>query len=162
MSGKIYLALLFFLIVGCSSQSPNEHAFYDVSNISEGIRERTDYTLRQASEPGQFDIPEWVTLDDGLSQDEAVALALWNNAQFQADLAALSGNAPPPPVSIGGGDAMREEMIRFLIDHTAQFILNCWSPEGDSDEELLGVIRGRAWHADDPDCKAWLAKHDLN
>ena len=89
MSGKIYLALLIFIIVGCSSQSPNEHASYDVSNISEGIRERTDYTLRQASEPGQFDIPEWVTLNDGLSQDEAVALALWNNAQFQADLAAL-------------------------------------------------------------------------
>ena len=28
-------------------------------------------------------------LDDGLSQDEAIALALWNNAQYQADLAAL-------------------------------------------------------------------------
>ena len=89
MSRKIYLVLSVFLLVGCSSQSPNKQASYDVSNISEGIRERTDYTLRQVSEPGQFDIPERVTLDDGLSQDEAVALALWNNAQFQTDLAAL-------------------------------------------------------------------------
>jgi cobalt-zinc-cadmium efflux system outer membrane protein len=40
-------------------------------------------------EPGQFNFPEGVSLEDGLSQDEAVATALWNNAQFQADLAAL-------------------------------------------------------------------------
>ncbi|MDH4239205.1 MAG: TolC family protein [Phycisphaerae bacterium] len=89
MSRKIHLALSIVFIVGCSSPSPNEETSYDFPNISEGIRERTDYTLRQASEPDQFNIPEWVTLDDGLSQDEAVALALWNNAQFQADLAAL-------------------------------------------------------------------------
>jgi len=89
MSRKIHLALSIVFIVGCSCPSPNEETSYDFSNISEGIRERTDYTLRQVSGPGQFDIPEWVMLDDGLSQEEAVALALWNNAQFQADLAAL-------------------------------------------------------------------------
>jgi cobalt-zinc-cadmium efflux system outer membrane protein len=89
MSGKIHLVLSIFVLAGCSPQSSNEHASYDVSNISEGIRERTDYTLRLISEPGQFDIPEWISLDDGLSQDEAVALALWNNAQFQTDLASL-------------------------------------------------------------------------
>ncbi|MFZ2145817.1 MAG: TolC family protein [Sedimentisphaerales bacterium] len=89
MNGKIHLAFLILLIAGCAASPPNGSASYNFSYISEGIEERTDYTLRQASEPGQFEFPEWVTLDDGLSQDEAVALALWNNAQFQSDLAAL-------------------------------------------------------------------------
>ena len=89
MSGKTYLILSIFLIVGCSRQSSNKQASYDVSTISEGIEQRTDYTLREASEPNQFDIPDQVRLDDGLSQDEAVALALWNNAQFRTDLTTL-------------------------------------------------------------------------
>ena len=89
MIGKLRIHMLILLVAGCSYQSPNKHTSYDVSNISEGIKQRTDYTLRQASEPNQFDIPDWVTLNDGLSQGEAVALALWNNAQFRTDLTAL-------------------------------------------------------------------------
>jgi cobalt-zinc-cadmium efflux system outer membrane protein len=89
MNEKILLAFSTLLIAGCVAHPPNKGISYDVSNISEGIRERTDYTLRLVSEPGQFDIPEWISLDDGLSQDEAVALALWNNAQFRTDLTAL-------------------------------------------------------------------------
>ena len=87
---KIYIVFLILLITGCTSPSPKENGSDDFSYISAGIRERTDYTLREATEPGQFDIPDGVTLDDGLTQDEAVALALWNNAQFQADLAAYT------------------------------------------------------------------------
>jgi cobalt-zinc-cadmium efflux system outer membrane protein len=34
-------------------------------------------------------MPKDISLDDGLSEDEAVAIALWNNAQFQADLSQL-------------------------------------------------------------------------
>ena len=34
-------------------------------------------------------IPPGVTLDDGLTQDEAVAVALWNNPEFQVQLANL-------------------------------------------------------------------------
>lgn len=89
MIGKFRIHMLILLVAGCSYQSPNKRTSYDVSNISEGIQQRTDYTLRQASEPNQFNIPDWVTLDDGLSQDEAVALALWNNAQFRTDLTDL-------------------------------------------------------------------------
>jgi cobalt-zinc-cadmium efflux system outer membrane protein len=37
----------------------------------------------------RFALPDGVKLDDGLSEDEAVAIALWNNATFQADLAQL-------------------------------------------------------------------------
>jgi len=89
MNGKIHLAFTILLIAGCTAPEPNEGASDNLSYISAGLKERTDYTLRQDHESGQFEFPEWVTLDDGLSQDEAVALALWNNAQFQADLTAL-------------------------------------------------------------------------
>ena len=89
MNGKIHLALSILLIGGCAAHPPNKGTSDNFSYISAGIEERTDYTLRQAFESGQFELPEWVTLNNGLSQDEAVAVALWNNAQFQSDLAAL-------------------------------------------------------------------------
>lgn len=84
MIGKTNVGMLILLVAGCAVQSP-----YDRSYVSEGIKERTDYELGRVAEPGQFNVPEGVSLEDGLSQDEAVAVALWNNAQFQADLAAL-------------------------------------------------------------------------
>ena len=86
---KIYLALSILLITGCNAPSPDEGASGNFAYISAGIEERTNYSPRQAPESGQFELPEWVTPDDGISEDEAVAVALWNNAQFQADLAAL-------------------------------------------------------------------------
>ncbi len=84
MNGKIRLAFSILLVAGCTVQSPNNRSY-----VSEGIKERTDYELGHVTKPGELNLPEGVSLDDGLSQDEAVALALWNNAQFQADLAAL-------------------------------------------------------------------------
>jgi len=45
-------------------------------------------TVTQSADPA-FVIPDGVKIDDGLSEDEAVAIALWNNAQLHADLAAL-------------------------------------------------------------------------
>ena len=81
---KIHIHMLILLAAGCAAQSP-----YDRCYVSTGIKERTDYQLGQATQPGQFSFPEGISLDDGLSEDEAIAVALWNNAQFQADLAAL-------------------------------------------------------------------------
>jgi len=76
--------MLILLVAGCTVHPPNGRSY-----VSEGIKERTDYELGQVTEPGEFNFPEGISLEDGLSQDEAVAVALWNNAQFQADLAAL-------------------------------------------------------------------------
>jgi cobalt-zinc-cadmium efflux system outer membrane protein len=83
-----HFAFTVLLIAGCTT-AYKESAPDNFSNISAGLKERTDYSLRQAPESDQFEMPEWVKLDDGLSQDEAVAVALWNNARFQADLAKL-------------------------------------------------------------------------
>ncbi|MBL7185937.1 MAG: TolC family protein [Phycisphaerae bacterium] len=87
MVGKTYVNLLILLAAGCAAQSTSDHS--SISDVSEGLRERTDYELGQPAEAGRLNLPEGVSLDDGLSQDEAVALALWNNARFQADLATL-------------------------------------------------------------------------
>lgn len=84
MNKTIFVNLLIFLIAGCAVNSPNNRSY-----VSKGIQERTDYELGQVAKPGEFQLPYGVLLDDGLTEDEAVALALWNNAQFQADLAAL-------------------------------------------------------------------------
>jgi cobalt-zinc-cadmium efflux system outer membrane protein len=84
MNKKIHLAFAILLLAGCAVKSP-----YNRSYVSKGINERTNHELGQISKPGEFHLPEGVSLDDGLSEDEAVAVALWNNAQFQADLAAL-------------------------------------------------------------------------
>ena len=86
MNKKVFLFFTIFILAGCAGPKSDS---YDFSYVSEGIEERTDYTLNQSFEPNQIDIPERVTLDDGLSRDEAVALALWNNAQLQADLSEL-------------------------------------------------------------------------
>jgi cobalt-zinc-cadmium efflux system outer membrane protein len=89
MNVKIYLSFLILLTAGCAAHAPSEGTSNNFSYISEGLKDRTNYTPRQDQESSRFELPEWVRLNDGLSQDEAVALALWNNARFQADLAAL-------------------------------------------------------------------------
>jgi outer membrane protein, heavy metal efflux system len=84
MIRKLCIALLILLITGCTVETP-----YDRDYVSQGIQDRSDYQLGQVTTPGEFTIPEGVSLEDGLTKDEAVAIALWNNAQFQADLATL-------------------------------------------------------------------------
>lgn len=88
MKEKLCVVFLVLISAGCASTS-DKHNPNHFSHISESIKERTDYSLKQPPKSGQFEIPEWVKFDDGLSQDEAVALALWNNAQLKADFAAL-------------------------------------------------------------------------
>lgn len=84
MIAKARVSILILLTAGCAVHSP-----YNRSYVSQGIKDRTAQELGEQAQPGRFSLPQGVSLDDGLSQDEAVAVALWNNAQFQADLAAL-------------------------------------------------------------------------
>ena len=85
MAMKRYLLLIFFLVLsGCAARST-----YDWSRVSDEIRTRTGHGLRPGSSSLKTDTPAGVVLEDGLTGDEAVAIALWNNARFQADLAEL-------------------------------------------------------------------------
>ncbi len=57
--------------------------------VSDLIQNRVEIGLPPISGEEAFQLPEIVTLNDGLSEEEAIAIALWNNAQFQVDLAQL-------------------------------------------------------------------------
>ncbi|MHC4454033.1 MAG: TolC family protein, partial [Planctomycetota bacterium] len=81
-----YNLIIAFILtsVGCSS-----HLTHDRKYISDSISNRTGHELSSVDEINGSKLPENISLADGLTEDEAVAIALWNNAQFQADLTAL-------------------------------------------------------------------------
>jgi cobalt-zinc-cadmium efflux system outer membrane protein len=53
------------------------------------LQKSTGYTLSNHNTPGGQLFPPNVSHIDGLSEDEVISIALWNNAQFQADLAVI-------------------------------------------------------------------------
>jgi cobalt-zinc-cadmium efflux system outer membrane protein len=51
--------------------------------VAEDLAVRTDHTLGPAACRGEVVLPNGAAIDDGLLEDEAVLIALWNNAAFQ-------------------------------------------------------------------------------
>ena len=84
MLKKSFVIILTVFLYSCAAESP-----FDRTYVSNGIRERTNFVLGDTLKTEEFLLPEGVLISDGLTQDEAVTIALWNNAQFQADLASL-------------------------------------------------------------------------
>lgn len=78
----LLLSLAGFGLAGCVS--PRE----DLGRVSADLEQRTGHTVTNAK-PGTVSMPAGVLMEDGLSEDEAVTLALWNNALFQETLADL-------------------------------------------------------------------------
>ena len=96
------LACSLCFLIGCASPRS------DVTKVSVELERRSGHTLTNAK-PGEIVIPSSVSFDDGLSEDEAVTLALWNNAAFQETLADLglsradlvqAGMLPNPTLSM--------------------------------------------------------------
>ena len=60
-------------------------------SVSDQVRQRTGFDLAPSisEAPATFSLPPGVTSTERLSARDAVAIALWNNADLQADLAAL-------------------------------------------------------------------------
>ncbi len=75
--------LLWLLPSGCAV-----HSAHDRGSVSEQVRVQTGHELRPAPGSGS-DLPEGVSLADGLSENEAVAVALWRNADLEVTLAEL-------------------------------------------------------------------------
>lgn len=71
-------------LAGCSGAR-----YVDRKAVSEQVTRNTGHALAATKTAGQFDLPPDVTLTDGLGEEEAVSLALWNNAAFQTDLVDL-------------------------------------------------------------------------
>lgn len=77
-------ALALALATGCAS-SP-----VDRSWLARRLVERTGHGARGSDQAvAAPSVPAGVNLDDGITEDEAVATALWNHPGFQADLAQL-------------------------------------------------------------------------
>jgi cobalt-zinc-cadmium efflux system outer membrane protein len=94
------------LLSGCAVRS-----VHDASYVSGALEKRTGHELRPAGERAGFELPAGVSLDDGLTEDEAVAIALWNNSQFQADAVAL-GFARADLIEAG---LLRNPILSFLF-----------------------------------------------
>jgi cobalt-zinc-cadmium efflux system outer membrane protein len=76
--------LCLVMCMGCATIVEDQRPF-----VSDSIRERVNIGLPPVPDKEGFQMPKDISLEDGLSEDEAVAIALWNNARFQADLAQL-------------------------------------------------------------------------
>ncbi len=57
------------------------------AGVSKEVERRTGHPLHPGTTP--LAMPEGVSLDDGVTEDEAVAIALWNNPSLQAEMTAL-------------------------------------------------------------------------
>ena len=59
------------------------------ANVSKQVEARTGHSLNPQTKSGGYALPEGVLLDDGVTEDEAVAIALWNNPALQAEMTAM-------------------------------------------------------------------------
>jgi cobalt-zinc-cadmium efflux system outer membrane protein len=82
-----WLATLFSLILltapGLSQKKTQ------APDVSKEVEARTGHKINTAAKAAGWTLPEGVSLDDGLTEDDAVAIALWNNPALQAEMTAL-------------------------------------------------------------------------
>jgi cobalt-zinc-cadmium efflux system outer membrane protein len=81
------LAIVFSIVLlpaGVLAQAKRQPA-----DASKEVESRTGHKLQPAMKSEAPALPEGVSLEDGVTEDEAVAIALWNNPALQAELTAL-------------------------------------------------------------------------
>jgi len=79
-AARAVLCLSVLAVLGGCAASRTEH-----EGASSAVSRRVGLAVRE-TRPGELVIPAGVDLKDGLGQDEAVVLALWNNAAFREQL----------------------------------------------------------------------------
>lgn len=82
-AGLVALAVL--ALAGCTLTPP----VCDRSGLSEQVTERTGYALGPPPPTDRLVLPNGASVEDGLTEEEAVVIALWNNALFHEQLADL-------------------------------------------------------------------------
>lgn len=80
-----YFGLLLCLSYGCKTGKSISR-----SSVSNNLQRVTGFTLQNEPKPGIAALPPQVHTADGINEEEAVSIALWNNAQLQADLANIA------------------------------------------------------------------------
>jgi cobalt-zinc-cadmium efflux system outer membrane protein len=114
------------MLAACVPNSP-----YTRDYVSRALQAKTGHPLAAASLPGEERLPPGVLLDDGLTEDEAVAIALWNNAEFRVRLSDLAiaqaslteaGQLPNPLLSFLNlfGVKGRESYLLWPVDALVQ------------------------------------------
>jgi len=72
------------LLSGCASSKAANH-----KKTAEGILSRTGKSVQRRNGEAKSSLPPGVSLDQPLSSDDAVGIAIWNNPQLRADLATI-------------------------------------------------------------------------
>ena len=81
----LFAAMAMMAFVGCRSATPcNQRHF-----VASELLSRTDSELGPGCGLREGTVPSGILIDDGITADEAVALAFWNNAAFHELLAQL-------------------------------------------------------------------------
>ncbi len=68
---------------GCTTIRQALHPGFEKSTVSAQVQERMAVSFGSPPCTGQVILPNGASLDDGLEEEEAVLIALWNNAAFQ-------------------------------------------------------------------------------
>jgi cobalt-zinc-cadmium efflux system outer membrane protein len=77
---RLFTAVAFVLLVAGCQTAP---CAPDRSAVSVSLSQRVGHSVPDCIEPGEITFPPGATLEDGVTEDEAVSIALWNNAAFQ-------------------------------------------------------------------------------
>ncbi len=95
----------------------------DRVTVAAQLLPRFGQTLPDRTTAGQFALPPGVAIDDGLTEDEALAVALWNNAAFQellADLGVARGDLIQagllPNPEVGYFFAATDKPFKYVLD----------------------------------------------
>jgi outer membrane protein, heavy metal efflux system len=83
-----FLCLLLVSFASVSAAACAPHSAHDRQSVSRELSAFSGTGLRD-DVAVQLRLPPGLRIADGLTEDEAVAIALWNNAAFQAELATL-------------------------------------------------------------------------
>jgi len=82
---SIWIVPVIVLLTGCVTESRVNRR-----TIDDRVKAYSGTGIGERKEAGHFDLPPGINVDDGITEDDAVAIALWNNAQFRADLATMA------------------------------------------------------------------------
>ncbi|MEO6220492.1 MAG: TolC family protein [Ginsengibacter sp.] len=82
---SLYIILTVTLFISCTPTSQISR-----STVSDQIKKQYGFDLSNEAKPGINTMPPSVDTANGISEDEAVSIALYNNAQYQSDLAQIS------------------------------------------------------------------------
>lgn len=83
---SLCLAAVPWVLTGCQTAP----CAPDRSTVAAHLTQRVGHDIPDCPEMGEITLPPGASLDDGLTEDEAISIALWNNAAFQELLVDLS------------------------------------------------------------------------